>query len=812
MRGEANGTGSAEDEMETESSERKEYLNRRDCLKLGATAVAVATGTAVSGTASAATSRRGIAFDRVLDAVDDLGLDDSGEHAIDSTVLENARDGTLIEFPDGTYKIGNSIRDRDVSNFGLVAAEGATPTLVPASPATDLPAEELLIQFEGSNLLFEGFELDFTQGSDYGGRIQVVAESGDVGVYDVTTKGQIPGSVDGYRVEARSSDGVATVENVNMRDGAVEGYSATGIFVGPPHAGEIHIRDCDIWHFPSKGIYASNPAHPDVGEGGTVHVEGGVYKNNNDCDVRVGSAGSTVRNLVSIKEDTVKGETVTWEDPIPRRHWHGGQENIVQTRSIRLKYGRDVLVENCEFVHEIGEGAGVITGAGSHDGGTTIRDCRISVDGADIYPILLKDGDGDGYTVENVSITGTGGRGAGIRIEGGCDGTTVENCCLQLSQSGENGVEVYDSDDCVVADSNIDVEGEAVVFDNVSGETTGLTYSEGCPLPDSDRVSTDDGSTEKTLSNTCTVRSTGEAVDYTVTVTDGIVDGSQGNVVDASVSDTVSGTVDADGESWFWFGGEVDAVDFSADVAFFVNGTEVDPSQYADAGDGSDDTSDGSDGTSDDTSDGSDDSSDGSTEKTLSNTCTVRSTGEAVDYTVTVTDGIVDGSQGNVVDASVSDTVSGTVDADGESWFWFGGEVDAVDFSADVAFFVNGTEVDPSQYADAGDGSGDTSDGSDGTSDDTSDGSAGDSLPNVVSVDGSTSNEVANYVFEVSGDVERDDAASTSTEETREWDTLEDEVTSGKVVGVVYEGVDVYRFSGTLTRLKVDGTAKVTFE
>uniref|UniRef100_UPI0013E8AB53 right-handed parallel beta-helix repeat-containing protein n=1 Tax=Halorubrum amylolyticum TaxID=2508724 RepID=UPI0013E8AB53 len=356
--------------------------------------------------------------------LEDVIADIDSDETIDTAIESHLTDDTLVTLPGGRHRIG-SITKHGVSNVGLVAADGATPTLVPDQPVSELTDHELIVNIQGSNILFGGFDLDFTRGSDFGGRIQLIAESGDISVFDVTTKGQLPGNVDGYRVEAHTKDGVATLDNVNMRDGAVEGQSATGIFVGPPHAGEIHIRNCDIWHFPSKGIYASNPAHPDVGEGGTVHVEGGLYKNNNDCDVRVGSAGSTVKNIVSIKENTRDGETVTWKDPIPRRHWND-RTDIVQTRSIRLKYGQDVLIEGCEFVHEIGQGAGVITGESSHGDGTTVRDCRISVTDADIYPILLKNSDG-GFTIENVSITGTGGRGAAIRVEDGRDGTTIRN-------------------------------------------------------------------------------------------------------------------------------------------------------------------------------------------------------------------------------------------------------------------------------------------------------------------------------------------------------------------------------------------------
>ncbi|MGM0717679.1 MAG: right-handed parallel beta-helix repeat-containing protein [Halobacteriota archaeon] len=405
--------------------------------------------------------------------LEDVSADIESDEPIDNAIDSHLTDGTLITVPGGRHRIG-SITKRDMSNVGIVAAGEATPTLVPDRPVSELMDDELLINIRGSNILFGGFELDFTRGSDYGGRVQLIAESGDVFLFDVTTIGQLPGNVDGYRVEARSKDGVATVDNVNMRDGAVEGRSATGIFVGPPHSGEIHIRNCDIWHFPSKGIYASNPAHPDVGEGGTVHVEGGLYKNNNDCDVRVGSAGSTVKNIVSVKEDTRQGETVTWKNPIPWRHWDG-QTDVVQTRSIRLKHGQDVLIEDCEFIHDIGQGAGAITSESSHAGGTTIRDCRISVNDAEIYPILLKDRDGDGFEIENVSITGTGGRGAAIRVEDGRDGTTIRNCQIEIDPG--DGIEMEQGSGITMTATEVTVSGECITIDDADRSSSELPYT-----------------------------------------------------------------------------------------------------------------------------------------------------------------------------------------------------------------------------------------------------------------------------------------------------------------------------------------------
>jgi hypothetical protein len=244
-----------------------------------------------------------------------------------------------------------------------------------------------------------------------------------------------------------------------MRDGAKEGFSATGILVGADHAGKLHIDDCQMWHFPSKGVYGSSPGSQ-IGAGGTVHVNGGLYKNNNDCDVRIGSPGSTVRNIISIKDASTTGDTVTWKDPIPRRY-SGDRRDIIQTRSIRLKNGRDVLVEGCEFRHEVGGGVGVVTVEGSHGGGTTIQDCRIEVADVSINPVSVRGGAG-AVTLRNLNITGNAGGRTAIMVGAGRSGTTIENCRIDLTEG--DGIRLIEAEGIELSEPRLTVPDSDVVF------------------------------------------------------------------------------------------------------------------------------------------------------------------------------------------------------------------------------------------------------------------------------------------------------------------------------------------------------------
>lgn len=59
----------------------------------------------------------------------------------------------------------------------------------------------------------------------------------------------------------------------------------------------MNIIDCHAYDFANNGIYASNCGKKSGG-GGKVHVRGGLYKNNNISGIRIGSPGSSIKNVV----------------------------------------------------------------------------------------------------------------------------------------------------------------------------------------------------------------------------------------------------------------------------------------------------------------------------------------------------------------------------------------------------------------------------------------------------------------------------------------------------------------------------------
>jgi hypothetical protein len=214
------------------------------------------------------------------------------------------------------------------------------------------------------------------------------------------------------------------------------------MFVGLQHAGTLTIRNCRVANFYNNGLYASAPAK-DKGGGGAVKVEGGLYKNNNIAQIRLGGLGSYVR-----------GTTVAVDGPVrPRR-----SDGTVNSRGIRLDEAGGVVVDDCDIVLEQGSGLGGIVYSNTA-GSCTVKNTRIKVN-ADTYEAAINGrSPGDvitGSQFKNVEIRGSSGGLTGVRLVGrnGCHlrdvsvklsgrtttglhlirlhGTTVESCLFEV--------------------------------------------------------------------------------------------------------------------------------------------------------------------------------------------------------------------------------------------------------------------------------------------------------------------------------------------------------------------------------------------
>lgn len=788
-----------------DSTEKKSLLNRRNYMLLSAAAVGTV---AVTGGASAETTTvEGIEFDRVVNAVDDLGMDPTGSEPIDDQIVWD--DGTLIEFPTGTYRYDGDLQ-RDLSRYGWVREdEDAEPVLEPANPVSRSSTNTFVYWRDASDVVLKGFEFDYTE-SGHGGVNGIFAD-GDAYWIDVTITGPQANHSDvgaTIGVAATAADAEIELRNVSLMDGFEGARDASdtqkdpmGIWVSWQHAGDVLLRECAVGHYPDNGLYGSGPGI-DSGHGGTVRVEGGVFKNNNISNVRLGTPGSYVR-----------GAEIEIDGDVPRHR------NGLNARGIWLREQEGIAVEDVDIEITGSQGSGAIVES-QGTGNSTIENVRIEVSDADyIAPIYRRtSGTQAGSTYENVSIVGNAdnsgslSNGAAMYLQD-TSGTEIQDCCIQQTGSDRNGIHLLDSADAKIVDTNVNVTGDATVFQRSQASTDGITHEESCPAPELTGGSGNwnEADEQLTLSNTVTVRRLDDesTAAYTLEASDGINDGSN-EISAADATTTASGTVGPDNyEDWFWFGEELVDIDVDGRAELYVNGDLVERFDGDDdeVDGGTDDGTDESGGeddrlSNDDETEGTENETDGTL--TLSNTVTVRSVDDqSATYTLEASDGINDGSN-EISVADASTTASGTVSADNhEDWYFFGEELVDAAVEAPAELYVNGQLVTVDEIGDGaddetGEEADDEPDDHDaGDEDDTDGGESGpdEDEPRRLTVVGTGT--AATYSFTVDGDLEADP------------DNQCGNVSGSNAEGVVTDGSASYQFTGDVVDFRTDAAAAV---
>lgn len=97
----------------------------------------------------------------------------------------------------------------------------------------------------------------------------------------------------------------------------------------------------------------------------------------------------------------------------------------------------------------------------------------------------------------------------------------------------------------------------------------------------------------------------------------------------------------------------------------------------------------------------------------------------------------------------------------------------------------------------------------DGESGDGTEDESVDELSKTIVVDGSNHEDLSNYTFTVSGQVERSEELTHVEDSGNVWDDLPSDVSGQRAIGIVGRGQDGYRYSGEVTSLRITGNATV---
>ena len=230
---------------------------------------------------------------RTRDAIDDLGLDPTGDQPIQDTLVSELSDGDRIEFPDGTFRLSNHLAIDGYSDFSLVGS-GDTTFVV------DSGLTQTVLSYRNCrDCAFVG--IDFDQSADDCSAQTAFNVSGRLVVADVEFVGWSDPDNSGKKIafNVRDSSGVATFDRVIANDGTEVGRQGVdhndvhkqqydgAYWAGPPHEGTAYFIDCEAAHWSDNGIYASRT------NGGVV-VVGGLYANSSISQVRLGHPESFV--------------------------------------------------------------------------------------------------------------------------------------------------------------------------------------------------------------------------------------------------------------------------------------------------------------------------------------------------------------------------------------------------------------------------------------------------------------------------------------------------------------------------------------
>jgi hypothetical protein len=417
-------------------------LNRRRFLGLGAVAATSSlSGCGFRGNLDSNGSRAQAAsvpasyadrFETVVTATEEA--DGTDERSVASLFREHAGRSVLFYFPPGRYLLDSTVRLPEFERLGIV---GRDATIVPQEGDTSI-LFDIGRAGRASEFLMEGIEFDF-RARNTGPRPLSALVSDYLEIRDLSVRGAQDAGWGMMRLDVTDPEGHGFVERLRLPDGANVETQSTGCLVGSEHRGEIAFSNCFIVGFPDNGLYAEPNR-------GSVAVLGGYFSNCGIASLRVGN-NSLVRN-VHVRCDVTPP----------------GFENM---RGIRLREGRNVLVENCrvDMLDVSGSDGGLVLAPWLESAiirNTTVRIEVDDVTGVNIKPPAHDPGLGATVQCEGLTVTGGADGGAAVVVDSR-DGCSFDNVSISQTGSRRDGFRFRRVNDAVINDSRVNVTGRPVV-------------------------------------------------------------------------------------------------------------------------------------------------------------------------------------------------------------------------------------------------------------------------------------------------------------------------------------------------------------
>ena len=507
---------------EQENDERQS-LKRRDYLQLSASAAAIATGTVTIDSVRAASAHRDISFDRVVDAVTDLGLDPTGSTPIGDPLEDALNSGALVAFPAGDYRVTREISIGARSGILGMGDDRSAVTFVP-----DTGFKSIWLRFEDPPaFLIENVTLD--RRADYETSIGMMGNvHQNLQIHEVEYAGWTPSGPQMLVANVRDAGGQLLIDGFyRLGPTRFEAYpdSSLDIYLGTVSEATHTLRNVEIHNGSESAIYAGKAPGP-------VVVEDSYFKNCVHTAVRVAGENSAVRRT------TVVMDTGEWDSRNEVvESTYDGEAQIELHRGIWTQCNEyekaGPLVEDCEVIVRNCPGgiAGIFNNGDC--GGIRIQNTRVQCDADDVRPIYIaEEWNHDVMNppyfaqLDGVSVTGTVRNRPAIRVVER-DGTTIQNCCIDVPNT--DGIVFTGTQNGLVKDCDISAGGDATVFNDAQIDIENVSPADACPLPsagtrpsqettsDSDSMTDTSTSTTDTSTSTTTETETTTSTDTSTT-------------------------------------------------------------------------------------------------------------------------------------------------------------------------------------------------------------------------------------------------------------------------------------------------------
>ncbi|GAA0534784.1 hypothetical protein ABNG02_08575 [Halorubrum ejinorense] len=762
---------------ETEGGDDTPLLERRGYLKMAGVAAATVATASAGGAAASGTTRRGIEFDRVLDAVDDLGLDAGGNDPVNARLDDALSEGTLVRFPEGEYRFDGEI-EIDADRVGMLG-EGDVRFLPPTGYSG------LLFDYypNPDDVLIEGIDIDM-RANDTTTGIRLLCRN-HFHIEDVEFLGRgltdNSGQISAFLLGITNESGRGVLRNAVAKKGSrVDGYARgngrIGVWVGWSNKGTVRIEGCDFREFGNNGTYTSRTP-------GQVEIVDSYFLNNNAANIRIGGDGSYIENC------TVEIDFGKYTGPELGDISTGfGMRGIHVDQGVQLEGAETIPagaeVRDCELIGADAPNGLAMINLSPQGRSLRVENTRVRVDIDNMWAVRRGRPGAIPWRewqrtppkphwirMDNVSITGSASGREAVRLVE-ADDSVVRNCCVHQSGSSRDGINFVDSTGGVVEDSTVDVTGREITLENSTASSSSITKDGSCPFPnpepassDSTGDSTSGGSTDDSTPDDGQQElvidggHTSDKLTYTFTVDGGVEPGPRANPDDVIDGTTVSGQVEGGSDS-FWVSGEFTDFQLDGDAEVRLDGETVAPSDLV-VSDSTEETNDSTDGT-DSTTD------DSTAETTEERELVIDGSGiyDRVEYAFTVDGSVAPGQYANDSDVIDGSTVTGHVEGGFDS-FLVSGEFTDFQIDADVPVRLNGQTVDPADLV--------VDDG------------------RTVEVDGTDSTDPLAYTFSVDGSVTPGDGAAAA------------DVTDGTVTGRVQGDASAFQVTGEFTNFQVEG-------